>query len=143
MTKTMKATHLGKLIPRSIYAAAECNGRTTDRFFVTENENEVTCARCKKLIEKRKAEPPNLPKTGQAIIVKRTGIEIVPASADLIAYMQARGHAVKGYSPTGGVLRPELQGQPRFAGLLGPMWGGDDTPLRYEDQAVFNMLSGD
>ncbi len=35
--------------------------------------------------------------------------------------------------------RAELQGQPVFKGLLGPMWDGDK--VRYETQAVYNTLS--
>ncbi len=36
-------------------------------------------------------------------------------------------------------LRAELQGQPVFRGLLGPMWDGD--AIRYEDQASNDFLS--
>lgn len=35
--------------------------------------------------------------------------------------------------------RIELQGQPVFAGLLGPMWDGD--AIRYENQAAYDALS--
>jgi len=42
-------------------------------------------------------------------------------------------------------LRKELQGQPQFAGLTGPMWGGTDpdgTPvIRYEDWESYKVLS--
>ena len=37
--------------------------------------------------------------------------------------------------------REELKGQPQLRGLLGPMWGGDKIPLRYESQAAYNTLS--
>ena len=35
--------------------------------------------------------------------------------------------------------RAELQGQPIFAGLCGPMWDGD--AIRYEDQISNDILS--
>ena len=35
--------------------------------------------------------------------------------------------------------RKELQGQPIFTGVLGPMWDGD--AVRYEDQQTYNTLS--
>jgi hypothetical protein len=35
--------------------------------------------------------------------------------------------------------RTELQGQPIFNGVLGPMWDGD--AVRYEDQQTYNTLS--
>lgn len=35
--------------------------------------------------------------------------------------------------------RQELQGAPKFSGLLGPMWDGDC--LRYEDQKTYDLLS--
>lgn len=79
--------------------------------------------------------------TGQAIIVTSTGTEIVPHTADLIAYMEIRGRACVGVTKTGGRTRGELQGQPRFAGFVGPCWGGDDHPLRYEDATMNALLS--
>lgn len=36
-------------------------------------------------------------------------------------------------------LRAELQGQPMFAELCGPMWDGD--AIRYEDQRSYDILS--
>ena len=46
---------------------------------------------------------------------------------------------------TGKHLRPELQGQPKFKGLCGPMWGGRDDKgrpvIRYEDQKTYDSLS--
>lgn len=35
--------------------------------------------------------------------------------------------------------REQLIGQPKFHGLLGPMWDGD--ALRYEDQATYREIS--
>lgn len=50
-----------------------------------------------------------------------------------------------GYLPTGKVggdhLRDELRGQPVFAGLYGPMWGGASSPIRYEDSSSYEALS--
>ena len=50
---------------------------------------------------------------------------------------------VRGFEHTGFNLnhrhREELQGQPRFSGVLGPMWDGD--AVRYEDQQTYNTLS--
>ena len=34
--------------------------------------------------------------------------------------------------------RAELQGQPKFVGLAGPMWDGN--AIRYEDQAAYQEL---
>lgn len=56
--------------------------------------------------------------------------------------------AIRGFEPTGKVggdhLRQELRGQPKFHGLLGPMYGGahDGEPIiRYEDQRSYSTLS--
>jgi hypothetical protein len=42
-------------------------------------------------------------------------------------------------------LREELRGQPKFAGLCGPMWGGTDEQgrpiIRYEDWRSYDFLS--
>ena len=37
--------------------------------------------------------------------------------------------------------RPELQGQPRFKGLAGPLWGGPAQGIRYETPASYKALS--
>jgi len=44
-------------------------------------------------------------------------------------------------TPVGGVLKPELQGMPVFKGWAGPIWGGAETPLRYESWDRYNELS--
>jgi hypothetical protein len=36
-------------------------------------------------------------------------------------------------------LRNELKGEPKFTGLLGPMWDGD--AIRYEDFESYKILS--
>lgn len=50
---------------------------------------------------------------------------------------------VRGFNQTGVCTSPhvrvELQGQPEFSGLLGPMWDGD--AIRYENQAAYTTLS--
>jgi hypothetical protein len=61
-------------------------------------------------------------------------------NADLIAAMEVRGYAFDGIEK-GRQLRPELQGHPKFKGLCGPMWGGDETPLRYESWAAYDVMS--
>lgn len=60
----------------------------------------------------------------------------------------AAAFEVRGYAPTGKVggdhLREELRGQPKFHGLLGPMWGGLDEGVpvvRYEAQDAYDILS--
>ena len=49
----------------------------------------------------------------------------------------------RGYVQTGTLtrpgVRPELFGQPVFAGLLGPMW--DNGDLRYESSRVYRVMS--
>lgn len=50
---------------------------------------------------------------------------------------------VRGFEMTGNYSNPrtreEMQGAPKFAGLLGPMFDGD--AIRYESQEVYNALS--
>ena len=42
-------------------------------------------------------------------------------------------------------LRPELQGQPKIAGFVGPCWGGlsktGEPIIRYEDRGTYAALS--
>ncbi len=58
--------------------------------------------------------------------------------ADIVSIM-----AIYGYEHTHNLdnprVRAELQGQPVFSGLIGPMWDGD--AIRYETQEVYNRLS--
>lgn len=81
---------------------------------------------------------------GQAILVRmvegRMVADVISHEADLIAALEVRGYALKGQATRRG-LRPELQGAPTFEGLMGPCWGGDDHPLRYEDAEVSKILS--
>lgn len=50
---------------------------------------------------------------------------------------------VRGFETTGNYASPrtreEMQGAPKFAGLLGPMWDGD--AVRYEDAETYRALS--
>ena len=61
-----------------------------------------------------------------------------PAGCDLIAAMEIRGFPFEKLhdNPRN---RIQLQGHPKFKGLLGPMWDGDR--IRYEDQASYDQLS--
>jgi hypothetical protein len=52
------------------------------------------------------------------------------------------GYPKIGETPVGGRLRPELQGAPKFHGLSGPMWSGEEAfPLRYETFAALREIS--
>ncbi len=57
---------------------------------------------------------------------------------NLVAALSIRGHELCGWNRNPR-QRAELQGQPRFNGLCGPMWDGD--AVRYESQAVYDRLS--
>jgi hypothetical protein len=61
----------------------------------------------------------------------------------LEAFMAARGFVPKGTQPTHSgafAVREEIAGQPRFAGLAGPMYDGPGV-VRYEDIAANEHLS--
>lgn len=81
----------------------------------------------------------------QIVTMNETGghqVDIFEAP-DPIAAFEVRGYCATG-KVGGDHLRPELRGQPKFAGLLGPMWGGErnGAPLiRYEDQQTYDQLS--
>jgi hypothetical protein len=63
--------------------------------------------------------------------------------ANVMAAMSVRGFEFTGPCKRK-QLRPELQGQPMFAGVLGPMWGGEEIGgpvVRYEDQTAYDRLS--
>lgn len=61
--------------------------------------------------------------------------------SNVVATIEARGYAFTGLSRKGPsmVVREELQGQPQFTGLCGPMWDGD--AVRYEDSNAYKTLS--
>lgn len=56
----------------------------------------------------------------------------------LIDFAANLGYEHKGYNDNPR-NRAELQNQPTFAKLLGPMWDGDK--IRYEDSNAYNILS--
>ena len=56
----------------------------------------------------------------------------------LYAAMEIRGYKFQGIN-SNQRQRVELQGQPIFEGLLGPMWDGD--AIRYEDESTYALLS--
>jgi hypothetical protein len=60
------------------------------------------------------------------------------SQADFIAKMAAIGHELTGRLRCP-VARSELQDQPTFRGLLGPMWDGG--PIRYECGRSYVELS--
>lgn len=74
---------------------------------------------------------------GQFFVHDFSEMNVVPA-------MAVRGFDFDGFSENPR-LRPELQGQPKFKGVLGPMWGGEDDEgqpiVRYEDQSAYDRLS--
>lgn len=57
---------------------------------------------------------------------------------NLIPAMEIRGFDLAGVN-NNPRHRAELQGAPRFAKLVGPMWDGD--AIRYEDPAANDVLS--
>jgi len=64
--------------------------------------------------------------------------EFGPA-VDLIAAMEIRGYAFLKLNANRS-QRAELQGQPKFRGLNGPMWDGEGV-IRYEDPSTTERLS--
>ena len=55
-----------------------------------------------------------------------------------IAKAAAIGFAFRSFN-TNPAQRKELQGQPKFAGMLGPMWDGDG--IRYENKVACERLA--
>ena len=58
--------------------------------------------------------------------------------SNLHTVLQARGFDFAGLEENRR-LRSELIGEPKFTGLLGPMWDGDG--IRYEDEETYRILS--
>lgn len=56
----------------------------------------------------------------------------------LITDAKAMGYNLTGFHASP-YTRKELEGQPKFSGLCGPMWDGD--AIRYEDVQTYNILS--
>jgi hypothetical protein len=66
-------------------------------------------------------------------------ISTLPISIDVfIAIMEEAGYKHVGYS-FNSQQRTELQGQPKFEGLIGAMWDGD--AIRYETAEAYEILS--
>ena len=58
---------------------------------------------------------------------------------NVVDALEFRGHILTGFNKKKS-CREELRGEPKFSGLLGPMWGGvhDGVPvIRYEEPAVY------
>lgn len=73
---------------------------------------------------------------GRLIVDNFTPDNVIPA-------MSVRGFEHNGPC-TRKSLRPELQGQPMFTGVCGPMWGGVEngvSVIRYETTAAYRTLS--
>lgn len=73
---------------------------------------------------------------GSWIVTDFTADNVVPA-------MSIRGHEYTGPC-TRKQLRTELQGQPMFSGINGPMWGGEEIGgyvVRYESRDAYDRLS--
>lgn len=63
--------------------------------------------------------------------------------SNVVAALEIRGFKFDGFVKSK-VLRAELQNQPKFEGLCGPMWGGmqDGQPVvRYETLEAYEILS--
>lgn len=71
-------------------------------------------------------------------IIEGTWLTAEFEAANLIPAMEARGFKHTGFNANRS-QRAELQGQPKFAGVIGPMWGEDH--IRYEDQRAYDALS--
>lgn len=67
-----------------------------------------------------------------------TGVDTATANENFVRVMHILGFKHTGNNDNKH-QREELQGTPKFYGLLGAMWDGD--AIRYEDQAAYNTLS--
>lgn len=77
----------------------------------------------------------------KAILVTSHTFHICPDDADLTVFMAEHGHPIIPNKVGGKHLMPELQGAPLFDGVAGPMWGGDEHPLRYETWKANDIYS--
>jgi hypothetical protein len=57
---------------------------------------------------------------------------------DIFVYAESRGMELSGFN-NDPESRAELQGEPQFAGFMGPLWDGD--AIRYEGAEACNTLS--
>lgn len=68
------------------------------------------------------------------------GVEVGELNENnVISALEARGYKCTGVNINSS-SRDELQGQPTFAGLAGPMYGGEGV-VRYETPEVYEQLS--
>lgn len=91
-------------------------------------------------------------------VVTEDGVQDFESERALVAAMEDRGLSQMGRQtqyPTGIKLRAELIGQPKFSGMVGPMWGGYLNPdgtydfsettgepsVRYEDWPTYDRMS--
>lgn len=77
----------------------------------------------------------------KAVLIQNVDGDFIKSTFDtehLIPAMEIRGYAFAGQHSSRHT-RAELQGQPKFAGLNGPMWDGDG--IRYECPAAYERLS--
>lgn len=71
------------------------------------------------------------------MVVSTTKIE------HILPFMSVRGFEQNGTQPARSgqiAIREELAGQPKFAGLMGPMYDGEGI-VRYEDAEAYRALS--
>jgi hypothetical protein len=64
----------------------------------------------------------------------------IPLGRDLVTFIEGMGWKCIGITE-GRHLREELRDKPEFEGLCGPMWGGEESPLRYETWEAYEVLS--
>ena len=78
----------------------------------------------------------------KAIIVTADQGTIEVAAENIEAAASIRGWNVVGFFKPyrAGNCRPEIDGAPRFDGLVGPMYGGPGV-VRYEDSKTNDLLS--
>jgi hypothetical protein len=78
------------------------------------------------------------------MLVQMVEGRMIAQKFDDMAALEIRFGAPVAYATRRG-LRDELQGQPQFRGLVGPMWGGNDTDgaaiVRYEDGQTNDRMS--
>jgi hypothetical protein len=83
----------------------------------------------------------SMPKAVSYVVVGLpTGVMQFKDSDSLIAKMKTFGIRHTGYHETYGRQRPELESQPKFDNLLGPMYDGPGK-VRYETLEAYEQLS--
>lgn len=77
--------------------------------------------------------------TTYKIVTTIEGRMVVDTTTDIFAWAEVRGHEFVKLNDNHR-QRAELQGQPIFAKLVGPMWDGNGV-IRYEDSEANDRLS--